>query len=260
MPEDRSVETCVRARLSLLQGFELEHDQAPVLLPLTAQRLVAFLALHRRRLLRVYVAGVLWIDSSQESANASLRTTLWRLRQPFPLVDASASHLALNQEVSVDLHRVSALSHAVVSGGGDDASDLAELIDAGDLLPDWYDDWVVIERERFRQRRLHALEALCERLAGQGRYGEAVEAGLTAVAGEPLRESTHRAVMRAHLAEGNRHEALRQYGMLRALLCDQLGLEPTAETELLRQRCERRAAPPPTHARFSPLTDSVRTP
>jgi DNA-binding SARP family transcriptional activator len=69
---------------------------------------------------------------------------------------------------------------------------------------------VLVERERFRQLRLHALEALCRRLTGDGLHAEAVDAGIAAIAAEPLRESAHRALMSAHVAEGNRGEAMRQ--------------------------------------------------
>jgi DNA-binding SARP family transcriptional activator len=224
-------------RLSLLRGFELEHEGAPVYLPHSAERVLAFVALHRRRMLRAYVSGVLWTDHTQEAANASLRTALWRMRRPFALIEASSSHVSLVPSVSVDLHRMSAAAHNLTAGVVDeDAVD--ELLEVGELLPDWYEDWVVIERERFRQRRLNALEALCDSRTRQGRYAEAVDAGLSAVVGEPLRESTHRALMRAHLAQGNRSEALRQYLLCRKLLREQLGVRPTVETEQLRARCE----------------------
>jgi DNA-binding SARP family transcriptional activator len=232
-------------RLSLLHGVELTHDGTVMSLPPSAQRLLVFLALQRGRVLRSYVAGVLWIDFSQDAANASLRTTLWRLRRPAcPLVEASASHVALAPEVAVDLHDVTVFTERVLLGDGRhiDPRQLLELLQAGELLPDWYDDWVVIERERFRQQRLHALEAICDKLVSEGRYALAVETGLTAIALEPLRESTHRSVMRAHLAEGNRNEALRQYRLCRRLLQEQLGLEPSQDTELLRVRCDRRDA------------------
>ena len=64
------------------------------------------------------------------------------------------------------------------------------------MLPACYDDWVLVQRDRFRQLRLHALEALCERLTASGRYGEAIDAGLAAVCAEPLRESSHRVLIR----------------------------------------------------------------
>ena len=187
----------------------------------------------------MYVAGVLWIDFSQEAANANLRTALWRLpRLSGRLVDASASHLALSPGVDVDLHHVTGVARRVSGEGlccADDETE--ELMLSGDLLPDWYEDWVILERERFRQLRLHALEALSRQLVGAGRYDKAIEVGLTAVAGEPLRESAHRAVIRAHLAEGNCSEGLRQYAMLRRFLQEQLGLEPSAEADMLRDRC-----------------------
>ncbi|MGH8932083.1 MAG: AfsR/SARP family transcriptional regulator [Egibacteraceae bacterium] len=96
------------------------------------------------------------------------------------------------------------------------------------LLPHWVaDDWVLLERERLRQLCLHGLEALCERLLAFGRHAEAVEAGLAAVHGEPLRESAHRMLISAHLAQGNRCEALREYLGYRRLLWDELGIEPS---------------------------------
>jgi len=100
----------------------------------------------------------------------------------------------------------------------------------GDLLPDWYDDdWILLERERFRQLRLRALDALCARHLDAGRHGQALEAGLLSLAGEPLRESAHRALIRIHFAEGNTVEALRQYRLCRRVLHDQLGIEPTQQ-------------------------------
>jgi DNA-binding SARP family transcriptional activator len=102
-----------------------------------------------------------------------------------------------------------------------------------DVLPDWYDDWVLLERERFRQLRIRALDRLCESLAGRRRSAEALEVGLAAVAIEPLRESAHRALVRIHLSDGNACEALRQYGLCRRLLGEQLGIEPSDQMEEL---------------------------
>ena len=104
---------------------------------------------------------------------------------------------------------------------------------AGDLLPGWYEDWVVTEREHFRQLRLHALEQLCEQLTDDGRFGQAVEAGLAAVSGEPLRESAHRVLIRAYLQEGNRAEAIRQYSACRDVLRRELGIDPSPPTQAL---------------------------
>src|SRR4051794_25150349 len=72
----------------------------------------------------------------------------------------------------------------------------------GELLPGWYDDWVLLAREGLRQLRMHALEVLADRLTGVGRFGEAVQAAYAAVGMEPLREGAHRGLVRGHLAEG----------------------------------------------------------
>jgi DNA-binding SARP family transcriptional activator len=66
-------------------------------------------------------------------------------------------------------------------------------------------------------------------LSSAGRHGEAVEAGLAVVSAEPLRESAHRALISAHLAEGNRGEAIRQFERYADLIRAELGLRPSAE-------------------------------
>ena len=220
--------------LSLLNGFRLEHRGEPFALSLGVQRLVAFLAVHNRPVQRLFVACHLWIDSSEQHANANLRTALWRLRQlDFPIVDSTRSQLSLAAGIVVDLHESDAHARRLLQRRSPAPDDLDPALLDGDLLPDWYDDWVLIERERFRQLRLHALELLCEDLAAAGFYAAAVEAGLACVSAEPLRESAHRALVRVHLAEGNPGEAIRQYKLYRKLVYDELGLAPSAELERL---------------------------
>jgi DNA-binding SARP family transcriptional activator len=70
-------------------------------------------------------------------------------------------------------------------------------------LPDWDDEWVVADRERFRMLRLEALERGAERLIERTEYGRAMEAALAATLSDPLRESARRLVVRVHLGEGN---------------------------------------------------------
>ncbi|HEY2073463.1 MAG TPA: BTAD domain-containing putative transcriptional regulator [Gaiellaceae bacterium] len=213
--------------LRLLNAFEVVCDGASVELPLGAQRLVAFVALRRRPVRREYAAGMLWLDVSDERAAANLRSTLWRIQKLTPqLLDTAGGRLCLASDVQIDLHAAEQAAHGVLAG----ASDRPDLrLFAADVLPDWYDEWLVLERERFRQFRLSALEELCERWTTAGRLGEALELGLLSVAGEPLRESAHRALIRVHIATGNAAEALRQYGVCRRLLYDQLGIEPTQQ-------------------------------
>jgi DNA-binding SARP family transcriptional activator len=218
-----------RVRLSLLRGFELRDCDRLVRVPLSAQRLIAFLALHGRPLQRLYVAGSLWLDCTQEHANANLRTALWRLRRPgCAVVSATAMELSLAPNVAVDVHETEGAARRVLAHTGAQ-SDLERLCVAGDLLPGWYDDWLLIERERLRQLRVHALECLCDDLASRGEFAAATAAGVSAVAAEPLRESAHRVLIRAHLAEGNAAEAIRQYRLYRTLVRSQLGIEPSRQ-------------------------------
>jgi DNA-binding SARP family transcriptional activator len=221
-----------RARLVLLGALELERDGEPVPLPASARRLLAFTALHGRPLSRVYVAGALWLDSESDArAAASLRSALWRLhRAAGEVVRADAHELSLAPWVEVDLHRVSAVAHEVLAGRALHPDLVRQLAWADELLPDWYDEWVESERERFRQLRLHALERLCERLYTAGRFDDALEAGLAAVSAEPLRESAHRAMIGMHLAEGNVCEAVRQYDTCERLMSRELGVRPSRKT------------------------------
>ena len=207
-----------------------------MLLPLSAQRLLAFIALHDRPVQRPYVAGSLWLDSPEERAYASLRSALWRLHScGLRLVESFGQRLALDPHVVVDLREAEVLAHRALDGSTADVFDVEVSIFSSDLLPDWYDEWIVLERERYRQLRLRALDRLCERLTRAGRLDAALEVGLAAVAGEPLRESSHRAVVRVHLADGNVAEAIRQYRLCRRLLREQLDLEPSDQmAELLR--------------------------
>jgi DNA-binding SARP family transcriptional activator len=223
---------CGEVRLYLLDGFELVSNTGRKVLPPGAQRVVTFVALHDRPLLRSYVAGSLWLDSTEERAAANLRSMLWRIQRFEPrLIDASGHTLRLGGEVSVDLREMEAAAHALLRDDTEFEPETTRL--ASDLLPDWYDDWVIFERERFRQLRLRALEALCDRLAHAGRFTEALEVGLLCVAGEPLRESAHRAVMRVYLADGNPGDAIRQYQLCERLFAEQLGIRPSAQMQEL---------------------------
>lgn len=216
-----------RPSLGLLGGFEIEDDGEGSALPLSAQRVVAFVALHDRALLRIFVAGSLWLDTTEERASANLRTALWRLRRAGGgLVRVTTTHVALAPSVRVDLHAAAQSAHRALHDLADDR-DLADLCGVGELLPDWYDDWVVDRRERFRQLRVHALEALCQHLTASGRYGDALDAALSAVAIDPLRESAQRALIRTYIAEGNSTDAMRQYRVYRDRLDTEIGLEPS---------------------------------
>jgi DNA-binding SARP family transcriptional activator len=133
----------------------------------------------------------------------------------------------------VDIRTVHAMTAGLSQTASDGTAGIDPAILGDDVLPEWSEEWLLSTREWFRQVRLHALEELCGRLCREARFGEALEAGLAAIACEPLRESAHRAVVRAHLAEGNPAEALRQYRSYRRLLRHELGLPPSVQFQEL---------------------------
>jgi DNA-binding SARP family transcriptional activator len=199
-------------------------------LPRGAERLLAFLGLHHRPLLRLYVAGVLWPDLSEQHARASLRTNLWRVhRTGLDLIRSTRDHLAIGWGLSLDVREMEGRARRVLDPATvPEPTDLDALAFSGELLPDWYDEWIVPERERLRQLRLQALEALGRRLLEGKRYSEAVRAALAIVRAEPLRESARRMLIEAYLGEGNEAQAMEQYVGYRSLLLQELGANPTS--------------------------------
>ena len=224
-----------RPRVRLLDGFAIRNgrtcgESVAGQLPRGVQRLVAHLCLAGRPA-RTAVAGRLWPDVPEEKAHASLRSALWRLRRAAPeLVEATSDALGLAAGVRVDVRDL----HTWADRVGDprtsaDRLTLPDVALLGDLLLGWYDDWVLLERDRLQQLRLHGLETLAARLGVAGRHGEALQAAHLAIRSEPLRESAHRTAVRVHLAEGNVAEAIRAYGRFRDLLHDELGVPPTEQ-------------------------------
>ena len=207
-------------------------------LPGGSQRLLAFLALRERSVMRTAAAGTLWPEASEDHAHASLRSAISRLTLiAHEAIIVSHQNLQLADHVAVDIRASRALAHRLLNPGEltqeGDLSDRAITALSADLLPDWYDDWAVVEAEDWRQLRLHALDALTERLTGSGRYGDAMSAALAAVKAEPLRETSHAAVIRAHIAEGNRAEAVSAFEHYRTLLRAELGFEPSPWVQAL---------------------------
>ncbi len=222
--------------LSLLGHFELRDGDTRIALPGSAQRLLAFLALGGA-VRRAAAAGSLWPEASEVHAFGNLRSALSRLGATgHQAVRADAVDLELQSGVPVDILAARELALRLLAPGPPTPSELSPtsvVVLSAELLPGWYDDWVVVEAEDWRQRRLHGLEALAGHLTRAGRYGEAVLAAGAAVRAEPLRESAHGVLIAVHLAEGNNGEALNQFERLRVLLWAELRLEPSARVRAL---------------------------
>lgn len=200
--------------------------------PEGSKRVLAFVALRRRRVDRRYAAATLWPLGDERRAAGNLRSALWRLRgADIDILAADKWSLAMGDGVVVDVHEIADWADRVIEGRvlAGDLTVSPATVDALDLLPGCYDDWALMERERLRQRMLHALEAQSRLLVREGRFGDAVEAAMLAVNAEPLRESGQRALLEAHLAEGNIVEARRHYRAFYQLLRRELGVAPSHE-------------------------------
>jgi len=234
--------SCGRRRLEVPEG---------------SKRLLVFVALHRGRIERRYAAGALWPIGDDIRAAGNLRSALWRLNGAGVRVLSADKHgLAMRSDVLVDVHIVSSWAARLIGGSAshDDLAIMPWGVDALDLLPGWYDDWALIERERIRQRLLHALEALSRELVQLRRCAEAVEAAMIAVSADPLRESAQRALIEAHLAEGNWVEGRRSFEAYCDVLVRELGTEPGAELAAMVARATQRQLPATGSRRLASVT------
>jgi DNA-binding SARP family transcriptional activator len=228
--EDEAESVCMDScshQVHLLGGFQLRHEGRIVETLPTSERVIAFLALHDRRLPRAYLAASLWPDTTDEKANANLRTALWRLHgDDHDVVEIANSTISLRPDVWVDVRFVEAAArnhrlHGKLPG--------RELIDQmrGELLPGFWDSWLVFERERLRYELIHLFDLVgCDSLR-RGDDHLAVLAALAALECDPLHESSNALLIRAYVAGGNRTDAVRAFRRYAASLRSELGVSPS---------------------------------
>lgn len=201
--------------------------------PEGSKRLLVFLALHRRRVGRKWAAAILWPDGSDERATGNLRSSLWRQRcAGIDVIEADKRSIGLTGSVALDIDVVDEWANRVIGGGRGREEDLRIhqwCVEALDLLPGWYESWIIVARERLRSRALHGLEALSRCLSVLSRHDEAVEAAMLAARAEPLRDSAQRVLIDAHMAEGNWIEGQRSCRVYLELLRRDLGIEPAPD-------------------------------
>jgi DNA-binding SARP family transcriptional activator len=214
--------------LRLLGSFAVLVAGEAVAVPPAGQRVLARVALGGGTATRSAVAGTLWPDHPEPRAQANLRGAVWRLpaevRERLAL---GTSTLGLGEGWRVDVATAEGQAREAVAPGPP-ARARAELF-RHDLLPDWDEPWLLVERERYRQLRLHALEDLAAAELAAGCPLGAVDSALLAVAAEPLRESAQALLLRGHMAAGNRAAALAGYSRFRSLLAEELGVTPSRE-------------------------------
>jgi DNA-binding SARP family transcriptional activator len=130
--------------------------------------------------------------------------------------------LGLDPAVRVDLREAQAAAHRVLDCGRVDPELAMPLLSAR-LLPDWGDQWVLLEQQRVQQMHAQCLEILGYQLLDEQRYVHAMQAAVAACRMEPLRESARRAVVDVLVAEGNGLLASQVQKAFRELLQAELG-------------------------------------
>ncbi|MBM4439780.1 MAG: AAA family ATPase [Candidatus Rokubacteria bacterium] len=249
--------------LKLFGGFELAGGR-PATLSKKAQALAAYLALGPGApSRRGDLAALLWGDTAEEQARASLRQALSALRRALGPAALTIDTVAVALDRAVVA--VDALAfRALLAEGTTSALEKAVSLYGGELLQGLrvneapFEDWLVAERERFREQTLDALGRLLDAAVASGAVDNAVALAGRLLAIEPAHEPTHRVLMRLHAARGQAPAARRQYQRCVDMLQRELGVEPERETKELYQALVRaRAEPAPQTVSIAVATSSA---
>lgn len=220
-------------RVTVLGSFTLTPGTAPgsIALGADARRLVAYLAVHPRAQRRAALAADLWPGLAGPAALRLLDDAVAAVDVPGLLLATDDGALALAADVEVDLAAAMRLLRTLPETPGSHDTDLAPLL--SDILPGWTAAWVAVERERFRQLRLHAVEERSARLTAAGRHDDAVALARLAVRSAPSRESARRAAINAMLAQGDVAGAMDEYDEYQELLRSSVGVAPAFALDTL---------------------------
>ena len=221
-------------RVRVFGGLALESDGAALDPPASrrARELLGFLALHPGRHARAAVAARFWPDVLDASARASLRTTLHELRRA--LGPAGVCLVADRDAVALDAAWVDAreVEALLAAGRAEEALALRD----GELLAGLEEDWVLAERDTYRERLAARLGALADAAEAGGDGAAAVRLTREQVALDPYSEERGRALVRRLAPEGDRAAALAAHERLRERLRTGLGIAPSAETRALAEQ------------------------
>jgi predicted ATPase/DNA-binding SARP family transcriptional activator len=227
----------------LLGAFEVKQDDKPVLISSRpAQSLFAYLILnagtaHRREKL----AGLLWPDSTEENARDYLRHGLWRLRKAIEKKSSKnvENLYILTDDISVSFNpeALYLLDTATIEDIEAERVSTDNLMDAlslyeGELLPGFYDEWVVLEREHLRAVFEQKMECLLEHLREETRWSDILEWGERWISLGQKPEAAYRFLMRAHAARGDMSKVANTFERCTKSL-GEYGVEPSEQTRIL---------------------------
>ncbi|HEX8994947.1 MAG TPA: AAA family ATPase [Ktedonobacterales bacterium] len=247
-------------QIRLLGALRLTCDGEPIPSVNTPrlQSLLAYLVLHSDSpQLRQRLAFLYWPDSSEAQARNNLRQVVHGLRLALPCfddfvqADANTLQWRAGASYSLDIAEFeAALALAEELGGPSDAEERRAALEraatlyTADLLPACYDDWIAPERERLRQRYLHALDQLIRQLEAARDYRGAIDYARRLMRHDPLDEAACRRLMRLLEQVGERAGAMRVYHACATALQRELGIAPSAETLAAYERLLRRTGAP----------------
>jgi DNA-binding SARP family transcriptional activator len=239
-------------RIALLGGARVESEAGTEHIGSRQSALVlTYLVLNRRRaVLRDELADALWGEALPATWGATLRVVISRLRTMFAehgldgkavlTAGPSGYSLRLPDDVRIDVEDIQgelrAAEAAFDAGRHDDAlarARIAATLARAPLFPEADGDWLSFPREEIARRRLRALEVVSRAASASGRAADAVAAAEEALALDPLLESSYRLLMQAYIAASDRAAALVAYERCRASLAEELGTDPSEETQAL---------------------------
>ena len=238
-------------QLTLLGKPEIRLDGALLAsrLPVKGVALLAYLAVTGQTCSREALAGLLWGETPDAAARASLRVTLNRLPPALrPFLTLTYHTISLNPDrIILD---VTSLATAVLST--DPAAwKTAVALYRDDFLegfnvPDApaFDEWALLERERLRLLVIELLHRLADNAYQQQATTDGITYARRILALDNWREEAHRLLMRLLALDGRRSEALTQFQTCRRLLAENLGVEPAAETIALYDNIKHNRLPP----------------
>lgn len=242
------------AKLDLFGGFSLcDATGATVSLTLRkTEALIAYLAVNGHSLPRERVATLLWSETGQANALQSLRQarlTLMRNLAPHDLEIVSFDRRDIHLDVGS--LQIDALEFERLQEAGDqDSLARAAALYSGEFLAgldiesESFEEWLLPIRAWYREQMESALDRLLTLQEQAGAKESSIRTAKRILAFDPLREDVHRWLMRAFAAAGQRTSALAAYDACRAVLREQLDVDPEAETDELYQSILLRAEPP----------------
>lgn len=225
----------------LFGQFECIQGEQPTHLPAAsdARGLLAYLFLHKGRAFpRSMLAALIAPDLPEAQARHALSQALWHIRRALPgLLESDINQAGIPDllDLQVDALEFEALVKPHLVGESQPSVALSDLRRAvelyrSDLLEEFYDDWVLLERERLRELYLQSLERLGIEYKAALQYHQALTITQRLVNADPLNENARREVMRLYHYLGCPAEALRQYEICQDILQREFGLQPEAET------------------------------